>query len=64
MYKNMYKSKIILLLLSSIATMLAEIQDENKKWRQAKPRELKRMVKLFIIIIIIILSKVTFLDIY
>ena len=63
MYKNMYKSKIILLLLSSIATMLAEIQDENKKWRQAKPRELKRMVKLFIIIIII-LSKVTFLDIY
>jgi hypothetical protein len=43
-YKNMYnpKSKISLLLLSSIATMLAGIQDENKRKQGDKRIEAKR----------------------
>jgi hypothetical protein len=33
------KSKVRLLLLSSIATMLVEIQGENKRKQEVKPRE-------------------------
>jgi hypothetical protein len=50
MYKNMYdpKSKISLLLLSSIATILAEIQGKNKKnknVREVKKSEAKRKTR-------------------
>jgi len=50
MYKNMDnpKSKIRLLLLSSIATIFAEIQGENKRKQEVKPKktcEAKKMVK-------------------
>jgi hypothetical protein len=47
-YKNMYnpKSKISLLLLSSIATMLAGIQDENKRKQGDKRIEAKRILQL------------------
>jgi hypothetical protein len=44
MHKNIYnpKSKITLLLLSSITIMLAEIQDENKQKQEMKTSEAKR----------------------
>jgi hypothetical protein len=40
MYKNIYnpKSKIRLFILSSIATMLAEIQGETNKQKDVKPK--------------------------
>ena len=40
-YKNLYnpKSKIRLLVLSSRATMVTEIQGENKQKQDEKPRE-------------------------
>ena len=50
MYKNMYNpmSKInLLLLLSFIATMLVEVQGENKQKIRSEP---KRMIKLDIYI--------------
>ena len=58
MYKQMYnpKSKIeLLLLLSSIATMLVEIQSEykqkkNKKWGQDKPIEAKKLSFFFLFV--------------